>query len=72
MKQIELFAEDKCTAGVVAQILGISERSAQRYIQKLRKALGVEPYQFVSIGAFCRHFFDKRGAEISEVILKHR
>ena len=72
MKQIELFAEDKCTAKIAARILGLSEDSGKRYIRRLRKVLHVEPYGFVTVGMFCDHYLKTLPGDYSHVTINHR
>lgn len=49
-------ASDKCTARVAAQLLHRGVRTAERYLQSVRKILHREPYSRVTVGEFCEHY----------------
>ena len=72
MQTNEYYAEDKCTTKIAQQIMGVSEKTTLRYLQKLRRDLGVKPYGFVSIAEFCRQLYSDGRLEWSCITLLHR
>lgn len=47
---------EKITVFMASEILHLSERSAQRYISRCKKELGISNYGFLSVGRFKEYY----------------
>lgn len=47
---------EKITVYMASEILHLSERSAQRYITRCKKDLGISNYGFLSVGRFKEYY----------------
>jgi hypothetical protein len=47
---------EKITVYMASEILHLSERSAQRYITRCKKKLGIANYGFLSVGQFKKFY----------------
>lgn len=47
---------EKITVFMASEILHLSERSAQRYISRCKRELGISNYGFLSVGRFKEYY----------------